>query len=375
MDLRDPAALAAELVRVPSVTPDGGAGVDLVARWLQALGAEVVRVVEDPAVANIVARTGTGGQRIAFAGHTDVVPVGELEQWSFGPFAGTITGGRVLGRGACDMKGAVAATVAALARAERQGEVWVCMTGDEEGPARHGTAAIVRWFRSQGIALDGCVVTEPTSARAVGDTIKIGRRGSLNARITVRGRQGHTAFPSRADNPVHRLAAIVHELTSAPLDAGTARFEPSTLQVSTFDVGNTATNVIPATAACVLNIRFNTEHTAKSLIAWLDTVAARHAPARAEIDLLGASHAFLSENTAFTCLVADTIVETLGRTPQPSTGGGTSDARFLRELGPVVELGTIGHSLHQVDEWVGLDELEELTRIYKAIIERAAEPA
>jgi succinyl-diaminopimelate desuccinylase len=374
--LDDPVGLAQALVRIDSVTPDDGGAIDRVAAWLGELDAHLWHVEEPGSrVPNLVARLGRGGPRLAFAGHTDVVPPGDPGLWAYPPFAGTIEGGRLHGRGACDMKGGLACAIAAAARAERPGEIWFYVTGDEEGPARHGTAAIVRWLAARGLGFDGCIVAEPTSRAVVGDTVKVGRRGSLNAEITVHGTQGHTAFPQLADNPVHRLAAIVHELATTPLDGGTARFEPSTLQVSTFDVGNAATNVVPARARCALNIRFNTEHTAASLEAWLGEIAARHAGERAAVAITSVSDAFVAEAPGFRRCVADAVATTLGRSPRASTGGGTSDARFLKDLGPVVELGTVGHSLHRIDEWVGLDELEELTRVFAAVIATFREPA
>jgi succinyl-diaminopimelate desuccinylase len=374
--LDDPVGLAQALVRIDSVTPDRGEAIDRVAAWLGELDAHVWHVEEPGSrVANVVARLGGGAPRLAFAGHTDVVPTGDPGLWSFPPFAGVVADGKLFGRGACDMKGGLACALAAAARAERPGELWFYVTGDEEGPARHGTAAIVRWLKDRGLGFDGCIVAEPTSQAAVGDTLKVGRRGSLNAQITVTGVQGHTAFPQFADNPIHRLAAIVHELATTPLDAGTARFEPSTVQVSSFDVGNPATNVVPAQARAALNIRFNTEHTAAGLEAWLGAVAARHAGDRARVAITGVSDAFVAEAPGFQRCVADAIAATLGRSPRASTGGGTSDARFLKDLGPVVELGTVGHSLHRIDEWVGLDELDALTRVFTAVIESFRETA
>lgn len=375
----DPVALAQALVQAPSVTPDPGEAMGLVARWFGALGAEIHEVREDETVPNLVARVGSGGKRLAFACHTDVVPPGDAAAWAKPPFSGAIEDGKLFGRGACDMKGGLAAAIAATARVmtgrQAPGEVWFYVTGDEEGPSVHGTAAIVRWLEARGLGFDGCIVTEPTSSRRVGDTLKVGRRGSLNAEITVRGKQGHTAFPHLADNPVHRLARIVTELTDGPLDAGTDRFEPSTLQVSSFDVGNEATNVIPERARLALNVRFNTEHTAQSLEAWLRSTAERHAPGMALVRITSVNDAFLCHDQMFTCCVADAVVATLDRAPQPSTGGGTSDARFLKALGPVVELGSVGHSLHQVDEWIGLDELDELTAVYAALIARFLDDA
>lgn len=374
--LTDPTAVAQALVRTPSVTPDPGAALDLVAGWLGSLGAACWWVEEPgtPRVRNLVARLGQGGRRLAFAGHTDTVPVGDPQRWTADPFAGAVAAGRLRGRGACDMKGGIAAAIAAAARLHAaggiRGEWWWYLTGDEEGPADRGTAAIVRWLRAEGLGFDGCIVGEPTSTARVGDTLKVGRRGSFTARIDVDGVQGHTAYPQHADNPIHRLARIVADLTAAPLDAGTERFEPSTLQVSTFDVGNPTSNVIPARASATLNIRFNTQHDAASLTDWLTDVAARHAPARATVTVLGSSDAFYAGEGGFVRLVADAIVASVGRAPALSTGGGTSDARFLKDLGPVVELGTVGHSMHQVDEWVGIDELDDLTRIYAAVAER-----
>ncbi|TVQ33471.1 MAG: succinyl-diaminopimelate desuccinylase [Geminicoccaceae bacterium] len=376
MTLTDPVPLAAALVRVPSVTPDDGTCLGLVAGWLEQLGARLWWVEEpgEPRVANLVARLGEGGRRFAFAGHTDVVPPGDEALWRFSPFAGDVVDGQLRGRGACDMKGGVAAAVAAAARLQAEGglagEWWFYLTGDEEGPSVRGTAAIVRWLQREGFGFDGCIVGEPTSSRVVGDTLKVGRRGSFTARITVEGVQGHTAYPLKADNPIHRLARIVAELASSPLDAGTDRFEPSSLQVTTFDVANPASNVIPAKAEAVLNIRFNTLHDGLSLETWLAEVAERHAPGRSRVAVTSLNEAFFAGDGGFARLVADAVVAGLGVAPRPSTGGGTSDARFLKDLGPVVELGTVGHSLHQANEYVGTDELEALTLAYRAVAQR-----
>ncbi|MEO1092357.1 MAG: succinyl-diaminopimelate desuccinylase [Pseudomonadota bacterium] len=378
MDLTDPLALARALVRVPSVTPDDGTALQLVAGWLGPLGAELFWISEPgtPEVPNLAARIGSGGPRLAFAGHTDVVPVGDAASWHQPPFAGEIVGDRLVGRGACDMKGGVAAAVSAVARhlarfPEGRGELWFLLTGDEEGPADRGTRAIVRWCQREGLSFDGCIVGEPGSVEVVGDTLKVGRRGSFSARITVHGVQGHAAYPDRTDNPVHRLARIVAELTAEPLDAGTDLFQPSSLQVTTIDVGNPATNVVPAAATAVLNVRFNPLHDHASLEAHVAGVVARHAGAQgADVRMIDASDCFFAGDTAFARIVASVVGDAIGRAPDASTRGGTSDARFLKDVAPVVELGSLGHSMHEVDEWIGVDELAELTALYGAVIER-----
>ena len=287
----DVVALAQALIRCESVTPADGGAQDVVAAALEPLGFRVWRLPFGT-TPNLFARRGTGGPHFCFAGHTDVVPPGE--GWSVGPFAGTVRDGVLLGRGACDMKGAIAAFVAALPAVAGAGSVSLLITGDEEGPATDGTLRVLAWMAAEGHVPDFCLVGEPTNPGALGEVIKIGRRGSLNATITMHGVQGHVAYPHKADNPVHRLVGALAELTAAPLDAGSTWFEPSTLQVTSVDVGNAATNVVPARATARLNIRFGDTHTGAALEAWLREVLTRHAP-RFELEVAVSGESFLTE--------------------------------------------------------------------------------
>jgi succinyl-diaminopimelate desuccinylase len=368
MDIADPVPLAQALIRCASVTPaDDGAQAVLAAR-LTALGF-TVHTLRFGETENIFARRGTAAPHFCFAGHTDVVPPGT--GWVHAPFAAQLDSGALYGRGACDMKGAVAAFVAAVETVLRDGEpagsISLLITGDEEGPATDGTVRVLDWMSSQGQIPDACLVGEPTNPEVLGDVIKVGRRGSLNATVTVHGVQGHAAYPQRADNPVHRLVAALAELTTHELDRGTAWFEPSGLQVTSIDVGNPATNVIPAQASARLNIRFNDSHTGAALTGWLRGVVAKHAP-RADIDVAISGEAFLTEPGAFTTLIADAVRKVTGRTPRLDTGGGTSDARFIARHCKVAEFGLVGATMHKADERVPVEDLRTLTAIYAAIL-------
>jgi succinyl-diaminopimelate desuccinylase len=375
----DPVGLARDLLRCPSVTPADDGALGTLAAALEPIGFTCHRLdfaePGTPDVVNLYARWGTGGRLFCFAGHTDVVPPGDLAAWSVGPFDGVIQDGRLYGRGAVDMKGAVACFAAASSRflAARgplfDGSISLLITGDEEGPAINGTAKMLDWLEDRGERPDACLVGEPTSARRLGDMIKIGRRGSLTGTITVEGTAGHTAYPHLADNPVHRLVAMLADLTGVELDRGTAHFPPTTLQVSTVDVGNPAANVIPGRARAVFNIRFNDTWTGASLTEWLK---ARLAPfgGRWELAVRVGGEAFLTPPAALAQLVADAAQPVTGLQPEFSTTGGTSDARFIARLCPVVELGLVGLTMHKVDEAVPLEDLETLTRIYQAVLER-----
>jgi succinyl-diaminopimelate desuccinylase len=373
----DPAALAAALIRRPSVTPKDEGAQAVVAAALEGLGFTCHRLAfgdGDAKVENLYARFGAGRPNLCFAGHTDVVPAGPAEDWSSAPFAGVFRDGMLYGRGAVDMKGAIAAFVCAAERflgesgAGLAGSISLLITGDEEGAAENGTKKVLDWLGRRGEALDACVVGEPTSAAALGDMIKIGRRGSLTGRLSVRGRQGHTAYPQLADNAAHRLVRMLHGLTTAELDQGSAHFQPSSLQVATIDIGNPAANVIPGEARAVFNIRFNDRWTGESLKQWLVT----------RLDDIGGDYtlaatvsgeSFLMPPGRVSDTLAAAIQQVTGRTPEFSTTGGTSDARFIRACCPLVEFGLVGQTMHQADERVDLADLALLTEIYRNFLD------
>jgi succinyl-diaminopimelate desuccinylase len=322
---------------------------------------------------NLYARRGIGRPNICFAGHTDVVPIGASEAWSFEPFGAALRDGALCGRGAVDMKGAIAAFIAATQRFldERgstfSGSISLLITGDEEGDAINGTRRVLDWLAGRGEILDACLVGEPTSAQVLGDMIKIGRRGSLTGRLTAHGVQGHTAYPHRADNAAHRLVAMLYALTTAELDHGTAHFQPSTLQVSTIDIGNPASNVIPASAQAVFNIRFNDHWTSESLKRWI-TERLGGVGGHYSLDIRVSGESFLIPPGAIGDRLAEAIHRVTGRTPEFSTTGGTSDARFIQAYCPVAEFGLVGLTMHQIDERVALTDLAALTDIYHAFL-------
>ena len=375
----DPVALAQALLRCRSVTPEDGGALAVVAEAATALGFACHRLefaAPDTApIGNLYARLGRSGRNFCFAGHTDVVPPGETARWSSPPFDARIERGRLIGRGAADMKGAIACFVAAVGRFLEgrgtgfDGSISLLITGDEEGIAVNGTRRVLDWLAERGERLDACLVGEPTSAAALGDMIKIGRRGSLTGQLTVEGTAGHTAYPHLADNPVHRLVAMLADLTGEPLDAATEHFEASTLQVSTIDVGNPATNVIPATARAAFNIRFNDRWTGASLDAWLQDRLARHG-GRWRLDVAVSGESFLTPPGAVAALIAQAVEAATGRQPSFSTTGGTSDARFIQNVCPVAEFGLVGTTMHKVDEAVDLADLEALTEIYRMVLDR-----
>ncbi|WP_419899956.1 succinyl-diaminopimelate desuccinylase [Roseomonas sp. USHLN139] len=370
----DPVPLLQALIRCPSVTPADAGALSVLEAALRPLGFACTRLrfgPEGEEVENLFARRGTGSPHLCFAGHTDVVPPGDRAGWTADPFGAEIRGGLVIGRGATDMKGGIAAWIAAIASLPRDlpGSLSLLITGDEEGPSVDGTVKVLGWMAENGQLPDVCVVGEPTSKAVLGDTIKIGRRGSLNAAITLHGVQGHAAYPQRADNPVHRLVRVLHRLTAQPLDAGSEWFEPSTLQVTSVDVGNPATNVIPGTARAKLNIRFNDLHSSASLIARL-RAALDAEEARYDLDTVCSGESFLTSPGPFVdALVAATEAET-GVTPKLDTGGGTSDARFITRYCPVAELGAVGTTMHKADESTPVEELRALSRLYAGVIRR-----
>ncbi len=365
-DPADPLALAQALIRCPSVTPADAGAQDVLAAALTALGFAVTRL-RFGETENLYARRGRAGPHLCFAGHTDVVPPG-AGAWRDDPFAATVHDGILYGRGACDMKGAIAAFVAAIAaHPAGPGSISLLITGDEEGPATDGTTRVLDWMAAHDERPDFCVVGEPTGRAQLGDVIKIGRRGSLNAKLTVHGTQGHVAYPHRADNPAHRLIGALAALTAAPLDAGSRFFEPSSLQITTIDIANPATNVIPAAAHAGLNIRFNDRHDSASLGAWLNATIARHAE-RFALDLSCSGESFLTAPGAAVDTLVAAVARATGVTPVLDTGGGTSDARFITRHCPVAEFGLIGSTMHQVDECVPVAELRALTAAYQAVL-------
>ena len=378
----DPARLLQELIRCPSVTPMEAGCFDVVAKELAPIGFTAERVTFSepgtPDVDNLFIRAGSGGRHLGFAGHVDVVPPGPEASWSHPPFAGVIADGHIHGRGAADMKGAIAAFAAAAgdfvaSHPEHKGSISLLLTADEEGPAVNGTAKAMAWLKERKAVPDHCLVGEPTSVARVGDTIKIGRRGSMRATIVAKGKQGHSAYPHLADNPIPKLVRLLDRLGRHQLDAGNDHFEPSHLSISSVDVGNPASNVIPERATAQIGIRFNVLHSPDSLSAWLqDEVRCIEAEMGGSISLateVGAL-AFLSETGPFGTLVEEAVAKVTGSRPARSTAGGTSDARFIRAYCPVVECGSLSTTIHQVDERIGVDELEVLTRIYRAVIER-----
>lgn len=367
----DPLGLAQALIRCASVTPADAGAQGVLAEALEALGFTVTKLRYGE-IENLFARIGTGGPHICFAGHTDVVPEGN-GSWSAGPFGGEVRDGVLFGRGACDMKGAIASFVAAAADHLKggapKGSISLLITGDEEGPAVDGTVKVLEWMQANGQVPDFCIVGEPTNPTQLGDMIKVGRRGSVNMTLTVHGIQGHVAYPHRVDNPVHRLVRIAAALTAAPIDAGSAFFEPTSIQVTSIDVGNAATNVVPASAKLMLNIRFNERHSGASLAAWVRATAERYAE-RFELDVSISGESFLTPVGPEIEALAGAVAAATGRVPKLDTGGGTSDARFIAQYCPVAEFGLVGQTMHQVDERVPVDDLRELARIYRAVLDR-----
>ncbi len=370
----DPVALTRDLIRRPSVTPADEGAMDVLERALTGLGFHCRRMPFE-GIENLYARRGTASPNLCFAGHTDVVPTGSTEAWSSGPFEAEVKDGVLYGRGAVDMKGGIAAWVAAVSRILADGDVpgslSFLITGDEEGPALHGTKRVVQTLMAEGEVIDACVVGEPSSQQALGDMIKIGRRGSLNTWITVHGKQGHVAYPDRAANPAPVMARLMARLADHRLDDGYQGFQPSNLEITTIDIGNPATNVIPAEAKARLNIRFNPNHTGDDLIAWLNAMAGEAQAAsglRIELEHLCSGDAFLTEPGPFITGVQDAVEAATGRRPEASTTGGTSDARFIRAMCPVLELGLVGQTMHQIDERAPVAEIEALAEVYRTVI-------
>jgi succinyl-diaminopimelate desuccinylase len=374
----DPVELTRDLIRRPSVTPKDEGALGVIEAAVKPLGFACQRLpysqAGTPDVDNLYARLGTGGRHFCFAGHSDVVPVGDLKGWTVDPFGGEIIDGQLYGRGAADMKGAIAAFCAAASafvaeRREFGGSISLLITGDEEGPSINGTIKMLKTLAERRESIDACVVGEPTNEKELGDMAKIGRRGSMNFKLTSLGQQGHVAYPHLADNPNHHLTRMLAALIEKPLDEGTPYFQPSSLQITTIDVGNVATNVIPARAIAGFNIRFNDLHTSKTLTQWvrgkLDALNAHY-----ELDVSVSGEAFLTPPGALSDLVSGAVDAVLKRKPALSTTGGTSDARFIRSYAPVIEFGLVGRTMHKVDERAGVADIRNLASIYRLMLER-----
>ncbi|WP_128255128.1 succinyl-diaminopimelate desuccinylase [Falsirhodobacter deserti] len=376
MPMTDPVALTAELVRCPSVTPNEGGALVLMERLLTEAGFACTRV-DRGGICNLFARWGRQGanRTFGFNGHVDVVPEGNVADWTHDPFEAVIEDGWLYGRGATDMKSGVAAFAAAAVDFVKDtppdGALILALTGDEEADAEHGTVALLDWMAAQGEKMDVCLVGEPTCPEVIGDMMKIGRRGSVTVKFTAKGLQGHSAYPHRAKNPVAALARLIARLEETPLDEGNAHFDASTLATVTFDTGNPATNVIPAEARATVNIRFNDEHSGQGLIERLGAEAAKVEAETGVVITLSAKisgDSFVTPPGALTELVASAVMAETGRHPEPSTSGGTSDARFVKDHCPVVEFGLVGHRMHAVDERVRVQDIHTLKSIYTRIL-------
>src|ERR1700733_9419964 len=381
--MNDAVSITRDLVRCPSVTPADAGALGVLENILKAAGFEVHRVTfSEPGTAdidNLYARIGTSAPHISFAGHTDVVPAGDEAAWTQGAFSGDIKDGFLYGRGTVDMKGGIACSVAAALEyladngGQPKGSISFLITGDEEAIAINGTVKLLQWVKARGETFDHCVLGEPSNVEMLGDCIKIGRRGSLSGTLHVDGIQGHVAYPHRAANPVPDIASIVVALSQEPLDHGSAQFQASNLEFTSIDVGNTASNVIPAQARAKFNIRFNDVHTQDSLRALVEQRMTKAAGNRVRARIVWEycnANVFVTKPGAFTDLAVSAIEEVAGRKPELSTSGGTSDARFISSHCPVIELGLVGQTMHQIDERTPVSDLEKLTRIYRGVLER-----
>jgi succinyl-diaminopimelate desuccinylase len=358
------------------VTPHNGGALDVLQLALEGLGFVCHRLkfsdTDTPDVDNLYARLGDTSPNFCFAGHTDVVPLGNLDSWSVDPFGGEIINNVLYGRGATDMKGAIGAFVAAVSRQKTKGSipgsVSLLITGDEEGPAINGTKKVLNWMSENGENIDVCIVGEPTNPQKLGDMIKIGRRGSMIGKLTIKGVQGHTAYPHLADNPLPRMIRMLDAISIAPLDEGTSHFQPSNLQLTTIDTGNPATNVIPAQTSAGFNIRFNDLHTGATLTEWLtqqcDAVGGQY-----DLDIKISGEAFLTPPGDFSALVSRVVKDVTGVEPEMSTSGGTSDARFIKNFCPVTEFGLVSQTMHKVDERIAVADVRALTDIYAKILD------
>ena len=379
----DPVAIARDLLRCPSVTPAEGGALSFLEKTLKSAGFIVHRITfSEPGtdkVENLYARIGGRSPNLMFAGHTDVVPPGDEKNWKHPPFSGQIAGGEMYGRGAVDMKGGIACAIAAVLDhlgangGKPKGSISFLVTSDEEGIAVNGTPKLLKWAAERGEKFDHCILGEPSNQQTLGDTIKIGRRGSLNGHMIVTGKQGHVAYPQRAENPIRGLVSLIAALQAEPLDNGSSQFAPSHLEFTTIDVGNKTVNLIPGEARARFNIRFNDNHTLDSLKKLIEQRATKASAEKIKFSFQwepSNAGVFVTASGPFTELVATAVAEVTGRKPELSTTGGTSDARFITNYCPVVEFGLVGQTMHQVDERVPVADLHALTAIYRKIIDR-----
>jgi succinyl-diaminopimelate desuccinylase len=382
LDATDPIALTQALIRCESVTPEEGGALSLLESVLGAAGFACHRITfteaGTPDVENLYARFGSGAPHLCFAGHTDVVPPGDIAAWTVPPFTGEIRDGILYGRGAVDMKGGVACFASAALRylaannGKTVGSISFLITGDEEGPSINGTVKVLDWMRAQGEVPDAAIVGESSNPSSLGDEIKIGRRGSVTAEIVVHGKQGHAAYPQKADNPIPKLVRILDRLSSMEIDRGTEHFEASNLQVTVLSVPNRASNVIPAEARATLNIRYNDTWRRPTIEAWVREqcdAAAQTIGAAYDITFAGTGDVFLTEPGKLVDTLAEAVATETGRRPALTTGGGTSDARFIKDVCPVVEFGLVNKTIHAVDEHVSVADLEKLTAIYQRFLD------
>lgn len=377
----DALPLLQDLIRCPSVTPDEAGSLTVLEDYLSSAGFVCQRLIfkqeGTPDVENLFARIGKEGPHLCFAGHTDVVPAGREQDWSQPPFAASVIGDVLFGRGATDMKGSVAAFAAAAvdyirSNGKPAGSISFLITCDEEGPAINGTVKVLEWMKQNGHVPDHCLVGEPSCVDQLGDTIKIGRRGSLSFEVSVEGRQGHVAYPAKTDNPIVKLARFVDRISTTPIDQGNDLFDPSSLAVTTFDVGNPAGNVVPQRATAKFNIRFSTEHDFESLRKWVEAHRAaveQELGGKWTLSSSEGAEAFITQPGAFVGMVQDAVEQETGIVPRLSTSGGTSDARFIKDYCPVLEFGPTNATIHQVDERISITELRQTQVIYTRIIE------
>ncbi|MDX2308908.1 MAG: succinyl-diaminopimelate desuccinylase [Hyphomicrobium sp.] len=388
LDALDPVALTKALIRCPSITPEEGGALSLLERLLTHAGFSCHRVTFSepgtPDVENLYARIGTSSPHLVFAGHTDVVPPGDLARWTSDPFGAHERDGQIIGRGAVDMKGAIACFVAAAMGhlggrdLPARGSISFLITGDEEGPSINGTVKLVEWLSQRGETIDACLVGEPSNPERLGDEIKIGRRGSVTCDLVIQGKQGHAAYPQKADNPVPKLARFIDRLMATPIDEGTADFERSNCQVTVISVPNTAANVIPGEARATFNIRYNDLWRRPSIEEWVRLqceAAAAATGATYSLSFAGTGDVFLTRAGPLVDTLSAAIMKETGVTPRLTTGGGTSDARFIKDICPVVEFGLVNETIHQTDERVAIDDLFALTRIYRRFIDSYLGPS